>query len=335
MPKHTIIDIARRAGVGVGTASRALNNAPDVSPATRAKVLAAAAELNYHPSAMARRLQGQRARTVAYVPEIGDRPAGDMLFKDFIAVLANCCARHDLDLLIHPLMSNRDYRHDFEQLLRGQRADGMILADTRVHDERVAFLAEQQLPFITFGRTICAYDYPYVDVDSQAGTRAATLHLIERGHQRIGYLGLPLDYSYANHRYDGYCEALESQQIAVDSALVAPALENETSTRAVVRSMLLMPAPPSAFVAASDLLAIYAIRAIEDFGFRIGRDIAVVGFDDLPLAAHTSPPLTTVHQRFDLVCDLLINTLIGVIEGDSSQPRHTLVQPELVIRKSS
>jgi DNA-binding LacI/PurR family transcriptional regulator len=103
MSKATIIDIARHAQVGVGTASRALNNAPDVSPATRARVLAAAAELNYQPSALARRFQGQRSGVIAFMPEVSDQPAGDMQFKDFIAVLARSCARHDLDLLIRPL----------------------------------------------------------------------------------------------------------------------------------------------------------------------------------------------------------------------------------------
>lgn len=335
MAKHTIIDIARRAGVGVGTASRALNNAPDVSPATRERVLAAAAELNYHPDAVARRLQGKRTRTIAYVPEVGDRPAADMLFKDFIAILANNCARYDLDLLIHPIATGADYAQHFVQLLRGRRADGIILADTRVHDERVAFLAAQELPFVAFGRTICPCDYPYVDVDSQAGMRAATLHLIERGHRRIGFLGMPLDYSYANHRFDGYCAALASRQIELDTALVVHGLENETSTRSAVRQMLLQPAPPSAFVTATDLLAIYALRTIEDFGFRVGRDVAVVGFDDLPLAEHTTPTLTTVRQRFDLVCDLLITTLMGVIAGDPAVPRQALFEPELVVRKSS
>jgi LacI family transcriptional regulator len=335
MPKHTIVDIARRAGVGVGTASRALNNAPDVSPATRERVLAAAAELNYHPSAVARRLQGKRTNTIAYVPEVGEQPAVDMLFKDFIAILANSCARHDLDLLIHPLTNGRDYTRDFEQLLRGRRADGLILADTRVQDERVAYLAQQALPFITFGRTICDCAYSYVDVDSQAGTRAATLHLIERGHQRIGFLGLPLDYSYANHRYDGYYGALLSRQITPDPDLVVTNLVNETGARTAVRSMLLMPAPPSAFVAASDLLAIYALRVVEDFGFHVGRDIAIVGFDDLLLAQHTNPPLTTIRQPFDQVCDVLIDKLLQVIEGDPAEVHQALVEPELIIRRSS
>ncbi|GAB4443748.1 MAG: LacI family DNA-binding transcriptional regulator [Chloroflexi bacterium OHK40] len=334
MAKATIVDIARRAGVGVGTASRALNNAPDVSPATRERVLAAAAELDYHPSAVARRLQGQRSGVIAYVPEVGDQPAGDMQFKDFIAVLARSCARYDLDLLIHPLRSGADFRQDFSQLLRGRRADGLILADLRVTDERVTYLTAEQLPFVAFGRCASPVPYAYVDLDSQAGTFASVSHLIERGHQRIAYLGMPLAYSYAHHRYAGYCQALAHGNLALDPALVFNDLHTETETRAAVRQLLQMPAPPGAFAAASDLHAIYAMRAMEDFGFRPGRDLAVVGFDDLPLAAHTRPSLTTVRQPFDAICDQLIATLLDVIGGDSS-PRQSLVAPELVIRESS
>lgn len=335
MSKATIIDIARRAGVGVGTASRALNNAPDVSAATRERVLAAAAELNYQPSALARRFQGQRSGVIAFIPEVGDAPAGDMQFKDFIAVLARSSARHDLDLLIRPLRDDGGYRTQFAQLIRGRRADGIILADTRVNDERIAYLAAEQLPFVAFGRTDCALAYPYVDLDSQAGSFAVVSHLIARGHTRIAYLGMPLAYTYANHRYQGYLQALAAAGISPDVSLVRNDLHAETDTRAAVLGLLEQPNRPSAIAAASDLLAIYAMRAIEDAGLKPGHDLAVAGFDDLPLAAHTRPSLTTVRQPFDQICDRLIETLIGVIEADFTTPRQTLVTPELIIRQSS
>lgn len=335
MSKATIVDIARRAGVGVGTASRALNNAPDVSAATRAKVLAAATELSYQPSALARRFQGQRSGVIAFIPEVGDQPAGDMQFKDFIAVLARSSARHDLDLLIRPLRGDGDYRAQFAQLIRGRRADGLILADTRVGDERVAHLAAEGLPFVAFGRTGSDLAYPYVDLDSQAGTFAVVSHLVGRGHRRIAFLGMPLAYSYAHHRYEGYLQALAGAGVPLAPELVVNNLSAETETREAVLRLIRGPDRPTAIAAASDLLAIYAIRAIEDAGLRPGYDLAVVGFDDLPLAAHTRPSLTTVRQPFDQICDRLIETLIGVIEDDPATPRQTLVAPELVVRQSS
>jgi len=335
MAKATIIDIARKAGVGVGTASRALNNAPDVSPATRERVLAAAVELNYHPSAVARRLQGSRSDAIAFVPEVGDRPAGDMQFKDFIAVLARSCARHNLDLLIRPLRDGDDFRAGFSELLRGRRVDGIILADTRDDDPRIAYLAAEGLPFVAFGRTRSANAYPFVDLDSQAGTFAAVAHLVERGHRRIAFLGMPLDFTFARHRFDGYRQALAAHGLTFDPAIVANDLATETETRAVARRMLEHEGRPTAVVAASDLLAIHAMRAVDDLGLRTGDDVAIVGFDDLPLAAHTRPSLTTVRQPFDLICDLLIVTLRGILDASPAVPRQSLVQPELIVRDSS
>jgi DNA-binding LacI/PurR family transcriptional regulator len=269
------------------------------------------------------------------MPEVGDQPAGDMQFKDFIAILARSSARHDLDLLIRPLRDDGDYRPQFAQLIRGRRADGIILADIRVADERVTYLAAEGLPFVVFGRTTTELDYPYVDLDSQAGSFAAVTHLIAGGHRRIAYLGMPLAYSYAHHRYEGYLQALAAAGIAADPQLVLNDLHAETETRAAVLRMLHAGERPTAFAAASDLLAIYAMRAVEDAGLRPGAEVALVGFDDLPLAAHTRPSLTTVRQPFDQICDRLIETLIGVIEGDPRVPRQTLVAPELVVRQSS
>lgn len=335
MSKATIIDIARHAQVGVGTASRALNNAPDVSPATRARVLAAAAELNYQPSALARRFQGQRSGVIAFMPEVGDQPAGDMQFKDFIAVLARSCARHDLDLLIRPLRGDGDFRAQFAQLIRGRRADGIILADTKVEDERIGYLAAEGLPFVAFGRTGSALGYPYVDLDSQAGMFAAVSHLVAGGHTRIAFLGMPLAYSFAHHRYEGYLQGLAAAGLAHHAELVLNDLNDETATRVAIARLLQQSVRPTAIAAASDLLAIYAMRAIEDLGLRPGRDLAVVGFDDLPLAAHTRPALTTVRQPFDQICDRLITTLLGVIAGDPAVAQQSLIAPELIIRQSS
>jgi DNA-binding LacI/PurR family transcriptional regulator len=333
--KATIVDIARRAKVGVGTASRALNNAPDVSAATRERVLAAAAELNYQPSALARRFQGQRSGVVAFMPEVGDRPAGDMQFKDFIAVLARSCAHYDLDLLIRPLRSDADFRPQFAHLIRGRRADGIILADTKVEDERIVYLAAERLPFVAFGRTSATFDYPYVDLDSQAGMFAAVAHLIDGGHRQIAFLGMPLAYSFAHHRYQGYLQALMITGLEYRDELVLNDLHTETEVRTAVGRLLGGANRPTAFAAASDLLAIYAIHAIEDLGLRPGHDLAVVGFDDLPLAAHTRPALTTVRQPFDQICDRLIETLLGVIDGEYAIAPQTLIAPELIIRQSS
>ena len=334
MSKRTIIEIAERVGVSPATVSRALNNVPGVSADKRRQILAVAEELDYHPNAIARSLQGQRTNTVAYVADVGIRPAADLLFKDFITVLADRCARYGMDLLIHPATNGTANMGDVGRLLRSGRADGLILADTRQHDLRIRYLLSQQLPFIAFGRSDDAAEYPHVDVDGELGIHTATCHLIERGHRRIAFLGLPLDYSYASHRRDGYLRAMRTHELAVEPADLVVGLANETEARLAMERLLAQPAPPTAFVAASDMLAMYAMSVAAKHGLLAGRDYAITGFDDLPLAAHMTPSLTTMQQPFDRVCDELIAMLARVLQQESG-PRQVLLPPKLIVRESS
>lgn len=334
MSKRTIIEIAGQVGVSPATVSRALNNLPGVSADKRRKILAVAEALDYHPNAIARSLQGQRTNTIAYVADVSNRPAADLLFKDFITVLADRCARYGMDLLIHPATSGDANMGDVGRLLRSGRADGLILADTRQHDPRIAYLVGQQLPFIAFGRSADDAAYSYVDVDGELGIYLATRHLIERGHRRIAFLGLPLDYSYAIHRRAGYWRALREHGLPIDPAHVVVGLANETDARLAMQRLLGLADPPTAFVAAGDLLAMYAMSVAAQRGLLAGRDYAITGFDDLPLAAHMTPPLTTMQQPFDHVCDELIALMARVLQQQQS-PQHVLLPPTLIVRSSS
>jgi DNA-binding LacI/PurR family transcriptional regulator len=335
MAKRTIIEIADRVGVSPATVSRALNNVPGVSSDRRRQILAVAEELNYHPNAIARSLQGRRTNTLAYVADVGDWASADLFFfKDFITALAERCAGYGLDLLIHPATRRDGLMHDAERMLGSGRADGLILADIRQVDPRVAFLLDHQLPFVAFGRSSIRKPYTYVDVDGEWGIYVATRHLIERGHRQIGFLGLPLEFNCAADRYAGYLRALHEYGLLADPEYIAQELTNETETRAAVSLMLDLPSPPSAFVAASDMVAISAITYAAQCGLRAGSDYAITGFDDLPLAAHTSPPLTTVRQPMRLICNELITRLVALVGGDSSVGS-VLLRPELIVRESS
>lgn len=335
MVKRTIVAIAERVGVSPATVSRALNNLPGVSPDKRRQILAVATELDYHPNAIARSLQGQRTNTVAYVVDVRNRPTSDLFFfKDFITALADRCARQGMDLLIHPSADDDERMSEAATIVRSGRADGLILADIRHGDRRVRYLVEHRLPFIAFGRSDGGLDHPYVDVDGEWGVYTAARRLIECGHRRIAFLGLPLDYCCATDRCYGYLRALEEHEIPPNPAFLVAGLTNETEARVAVEGLLSLPEPPTAFVAASDLLAIYTMSVAAQRGLRAGRDYAVIGFDDLPMAAHTDPPLSTLRQPLDQVCDRLIALLAQVL-SDRSGRRHVLLRPELIIRGSS
>jgi DNA-binding LacI/PurR family transcriptional regulator len=221
--------------------------------------------------------------------------------------------------------------NDIARSLRSGRADGLILTDIRADDERVRFLVGQGLPFIAFGRCHIGQAYPYVDVDGEWGIQVAVGHLLARGHTRIGFLGLPLEYNCASDRYAGYRRALADRGLPLNPDYVAQNLTNEREAGLAMERLLSLPEPPTAFVAASDMLAFNAIGAAARHGMLAGRDYAITGFDDLPLAAHTAPPLTTLRQPLAKVCDELIANLVRIIAEEDSGSA-VLVQPELIVR---
>lgn len=331
MPKRTITAIAERVGVSVATVSRALNNQPGVSEDRRKEIVRIASEMKYFPNAIARSLQGQRTNTVAYLVEVGERIDADLFFfKDFITALAEGCARNGQDLLLHPVTTGASDMEDSGRPVRSGRADGVLLADVRQNDQRIQALSGQNVPFVAFGRDI-SQRHAWVDVDGEAGMALAVRHLIDRGHRRIAYLGLPEEYSCARHRYAGYERALQRSGIALDPGLLAGGLTDEQTTRDAVLRILLQENPPTAFVAASDNIALRAMAVLAQRGLRAGADYAITGFDDGPMATHTPPGLTTVRQSLNKVCDALIQ-MLSQITSKTPGSRSLLLTPELVVR---
>jgi LacI family transcriptional regulator len=335
MARRTIIEIAERVGVSTATVSRALNNVPGVSEEKRRQILAVARELDYYPNAIARSLQGQRTNTVCYTVDVSTRAAADLFFfKDFITALADRCVHYGLDLLLHPVSHGDVLMHDLGRVLRSGRADGLIVSDIRLDDERIEHLKNLKAPFVAFGRNEQLRDLPYVDVDGELGIYYATRHLIERGHRRIALLGLPVGFSCALQRRDGYLRALREYGVPLEPDLLVMDLANEREAAHAAERLLALPQAPTAFVSSSDMLAIQTMSVATRRGLRAGRDYAITGFDDLPLAEHTSPPLTTVRQPLDRIADALIMLLLRVLDEESG-PRQVLIEPELVVRESS
>lgn len=335
LSRSTLEVIAERVGVSVATVSRALNNMPGVGEAKRQQIIAVAKELNYHPNAIARSLQSQRTNTIAFLAEVDDRPTADLLFfKDFVTALAERCAARGMDLLIHPAKLGGEKMPDLGRILRAGRADGLILSDTRCDDQRIRYLLAQGLPFVSFGRTSITQTFSYVDIDGELGMYAATRHLIQRGHRRISFLGLPPEFRCTVDRFEGYQRALREYGLALHPDYVVQGLTNESEADVAMERLLSLPEPPTAFAVASDMLAVYAINVALQRGLYAGRDYAITGFDNVPLARHTNPPLTTVHQPLDQVCDALIMLLQRVIEN-TSEVHHVLIKPELIVRETS
>ncbi len=331
----TLQDIADRLGVSVATVSRALAGYTDVAPATRQRVLQAAQEMGYRPNIIARMLQKQRTDTIGFIiPTFGPR-FSDPYFSELLAGIGNAAAEQDYDVLVSTCSPDTSEEMQvYERFVQGRRVDGTLVVRTREHDARIIYLLEQQFPFVAFGRSIVEGDFCYLDVDGSAGIREAIRHLISLGHRRIAIILPPENLMFTHYRRLGFGEAMAEANLPTEESLVAHGDLTEHSGYEVGRAFLTRDDPPSAIVACNDLMALGIISAAQRLGLTVGRDVAVTGFDDVSLAAHSHPSLTTVRQPIYEIGRRICEMLIHLLRGETLEERHVILEPQLVMRES-
>jgi DNA-binding LacI/PurR family transcriptional regulator len=327
-------DVANRAGVSRTTVSFVLNDVPGVkiSDETRKRVLLAARELNYYPTAAARTLASGKTRRVGLVLGAGhERLAADAFLPSFLQGVT--ASVHQRGYLLMIQMAEDVPSHEaYMRLIREQQVDGLILSGPRADDHVLPELAESGFPLILHGR-LEGYAFPTVDVDNQAGAYQAVTHLIQLGHRRIGFISnAPLSYSGAQDRLAGYRLALSEHDLPMDGELVRTATFLPAAGQAAMRALLDSSSPPTAVFAGSDVVALGAVSAIYTAGLRIPEDVAVVGFDDIFLAAYLHPPLTTVRVPAYGLGWTAAEVLLALIEGDDVSS--VTLETELVVRQS-
>jgi LacI family transcriptional regulator len=330
----TLQDIADRLGVSVATVSRALAGYDDVAPSTRQRVLQAAQEMGYRPNIIARMLQKQRTDTIGFIiPTHGPR-FSDPFFSELLTGVGNKAAEQEFDLLVSTRAPGAEELKAYERMVMERRVDGLLVVRTRQRDQRIAYLIEQSFPFVAFGRSDLGADFPYLDVDGETGLRQLTQHLIDLGHRRIAYVSAPLDLMFASHRLEGYKEVLAANSIPFDETLVTVGELTERSGYAAGRDFLTQDKRPTAIITCNDLMALGVISAAQGLGLAVGHDVAVAGFDDIPLAEHSHPPLTTVRQPIYEIGQRICEMVIRLLQGEALEERHVILEPQLVVRES-
>jgi len=340
MPREqtvTIRDVARRAGVSIATVSYVLNESAPISQETRARVLAAAAELGYRPSAIARGLRAGQSHTLGYSWHHVPRDQWHPILDPFLYSIAQAAEFQGYHILTFTQAEYGDPWFPYRELMLTGRVDGFIISETNRDDPRIRYLLEQDFPFVAFGRANDQWDFPYVDVDNAAGTRMAVQYLIGLGHRRIAVIAWPEDSLTGSYRLQGYLEAMEEAHLEVDTAWIIRTEHAEASGRQAMRMLLALPPDcrPTAVVTMSDLMAIGAMNALYEAGLQPGRDVSVVGFDDVPMAQYLRPPLTTVRQPVAEVGKLVVEMLLRIIRGEPLLSKRVLVQPKLIVREST
>lgn len=327
----SLADVARAAGVSLATASRALNNAYGVAPATRQKVLAAAREHDFVPSPEAARLAGGASARVALVVPHLDR----WYFGELAVGVENGLRAAGADVLLYLVGDATDRHAFFRDLPARRKVDGVVVAAFDVDDAERERLEVMGVTIVSAGGHVSPY--PYVGIDDQAAARQAVDHLVQLGHRRIAMIGAanPDQPAWPSERArsDGYRAALHSAGLAVDPSLVVTtAWGGGHGARAMAR-LLSLPEPPTAVFAHSDEVAVGAMRTIRRAGLRIPEDVSIVGIDDHPLADLVD--LTTVHQPVREQGALAAQLLLGLLRADPEVPRSVTVPTYLVARGST
>lgn len=336
MGSVTLKDLAAKLGLSITTVSRALAGYSDVAASTRQRVLQAAEEMGYVPDATARRLQKGRTDTIGFIiPTHGPR-FSDPFFSELLSGIGNEAARHNFDLLVStrpPDTPEEDAA--YRRMVEGRLVDGLLVVRTRVGDRRIDYLSRIGFPFVAFGRCDLEVDFPYIDEDGKLGLELVTEHLIALGHQKLGFISAPNGLMFCRVRRAGMETALARNGLALQPEYVIDSDLTQHGGFGAMNQLLDLTPPPTAVIACNDLSALGAISAAQKRGLTVGRDIAITGFDDIPLAEHSHPSLTTVRQPiYDIgrqTCDMLIR----LVRGEEVAERHVLLQPELIIRESS
>jgi len=331
-PRVTLKTIASATGYSITTVSRALAGYQDVSPSTRQLIGDTAVKLGYFPNATARQLQKQRTDLIGLIlPSFGPRFA-DPYFSLMLAGIGDEMAAHGYDVLISSHSPGPDELAAYRALVEGRRVDGTVVIRTRLRDERIAYLVERGFPFVAFGRTDDGLAFPYIDEDGESGTFQLVNHLAQLGHERIAYIAAPQELTFGVNRLRGYQRAMHEIGLSPNGDYVAVADLTRTGGMAAATRLLDLKVPPTAIVAANDLMALGAVTLAKDRKMVIGRDLSVAGFDDIPTAEALG--LTTLSQPIYSIGRKLSRMLIALIRGEPLDEPKVLLQPRLVSRPS-
>lgn len=335
--KATSFDIAQLAGVSQPTVSRALRGSPTVSEATRTRIQEIARQLNYKVDKNASNLRSQHSNTLALLLFEDPTPDDSMINPFFLSMLGSItrtCAMRGYDLLVSFQQLSSDWHVDYED---SRKADGLILlgyGDYRDYAQRLGQLARQGTHFVRWGSVQAGAPETVVGCDNFDGGRLATHHLIERGRTSIAFIGQSGKGSPEfQDRYRGHKAAMREAGLAVSPGLHVDAISTEGSGHDATMRLLRRGVPFDALVAASDLIAIGAIRALHEAGLDVPRDVAVTGFDDILAAGFANPPLTTVAQDPRAAGERLVDTLLGLVRGEKVDS--VVLPARLVVRASS
>jgi LacI family transcriptional regulator len=331
-------DLAVELGLSQTTVSRALNGYPEVSEATRQRVLDAARQHNYRPNTRAKALATGRAMAIGHVIPLSTRTEMvNPVFADFIAGASETYMRHGYDIVLSVIGDDQEDRVYLDMASK-RMVDGVIVQSPTVDDPRIALLRKVGLPFVVHGRaTALPDDYSYVDVNNKRAFQRATEFLVDLGHRRIALVNGRERLGFAVRRRTGFEAGLAARGLAADPALMLTDEMTEGYGYAAMRHLLTQDDPPTACLSASAIIAFGMRRAADEAGVRLGRDFSLITYDDdLSFFRNSGDEaiFTALRSSVRTAGRLAAEQLIDLI-GDPGTPRQRLMEAELIVGRST
>ena len=326
----TIRDVAKKAGVGIGTVSSVLNNSRPVNQITRQRVMAAVDELDFMPNPSGRRLSMGKTHTIGIVIPFFTSPAQVKRLRGVMTVISD--SDYDISLFAVETLIQRN--KVLQTVPRRGRIDGLLIVSIDPSEDDVNRIQEHNMPTVL----VEAYHpkLSSIEIDVESAAQKAVNHLIELGHSKIAYISEYLDTQFgifSQHRYHGYCQALKSAQIPIEPSYLRQCNPNREEGRLMALELLNLPNPPTAIFAYSDLQALGALEAAREMNLNVPIDLSVVGYDDIDTAHFAQ--LTTVRQHLFEAGMQGVEYLLDAIENPNLPPAHIQLPTDLVIRQTT
>ncbi len=340
MPKKKKVvsaDVARLVGVSRTTVSLVLNNVPGthISEATRQRVLEAARELEYYPHAAARSLARRRSGNIGVVLcQSAARLFADVFLMEVLHGIHSVIRPEGFHILLEAI-EDVTAPDAYFGLVQSHQIDGLIVSGPRSDDLLLPKIQKKGFPVVLEGQ-LPDSNLPQVDVDNVGGARSAIEHLLSLGHRRIAFISNgPLIYTASRDRLRGYQAALTAAGLDYDESLVRYGAFSRVSGREAMQSLLALPDRPTAVFVASDVVAFGALTALRDAGVHVPDEMAVVGFDDVRMAAYVTPSLSSIRLPARQLGQTAAELLLRLIRGEKVEQGTTLLDTELIVRESS
>ncbi len=329
----TIKDIAARAGISYATVSRALNEKYGVSRETREKVKALAEEMGYRPNAIAQGLVNRTTMTVGLIiPDITNP-----FYPRLALGIEDRLLKAGYNVFLCNTSWNPDRERDYLNNLVQKQVDGIIISSIAHHADDIESIIPSDMPLVYVSSYPEDTERSYVLIDNIKGADMAVSHLLFRKRRRIAFIGSQQEYHSLEDRLSGYRKALKRAGIEVSEDMVVLDKFQEQSGYKIIRELLEKGTIPDGVFAENDIIAMGVVQGVQDSGYRVPEDVAVIGFDDIPIASHPDIQLSTIHQPKYRIGSYAAEILLNQLIQDPSERRteRMTLQPELIVRRSS